>query len=35
MYDWLTEHKIPLGSWVKTFVDLLNEQIARHGDTNH
>jgi glycine betaine/proline transport system permease protein len=25
MYDWLTEHKIPLGSWVKTFVDLLNE----------
>jgi glycine betaine/proline transport system permease protein len=25
MYDWLTEHKIPLGSWVKNFVDLLNE----------
>jgi glycine betaine/proline transport system permease protein len=25
MYEWLTEHKIPLGSWVKNFVDLLNE----------
>lgn len=25
MYDWLVEHKIPLGSWVKSFVDLLNE----------
>ena len=25
MYDWLTEHKIPLGSWVKSFVDLLND----------
>jgi glycine betaine/proline transport system permease protein len=25
MYDWLVEHKIPLGSWVKAFVDLLNE----------
>ena len=25
MYEWLTEHKIPLGSWVKSFVDLLNE----------
>ena len=24
MYDWLTEHKIPLGSWIKTFVDFLN-----------
>jgi glycine betaine/proline transport system permease protein len=24
MYDWLTEHKVPLGSWVKSFVDLLN-----------
>jgi glycine betaine/proline transport system permease protein len=25
MYDWLTEHKIPLGAWVKSFVDFLNE----------
>jgi glycine betaine/proline transport system permease protein len=25
MYDWLVDHKIPLGSWVKTFVDLLND----------
>ncbi len=25
MYEWLVDHKIPLGSWVKTFVDLLNE----------
>jgi len=25
MYDWLTNHKIPLGFWVKTFVDMLNE----------
>ena len=25
MYDWLVDHKIPLGSWVKSFVDLLNE----------
>ncbi len=25
MYEWLVEHKIPLGSWVKSFVDLLNE----------
>jgi glycine betaine/proline transport system permease protein len=25
MYDWLVDHKIPLGSWVKAFVDLLNE----------
>ncbi|HEV7283549.1 MULTISPECIES: choline ABC transporter permease subunit [Kaistia] len=24
MYSWLTEHKIPLGSWIKTFVDFLN-----------
>jgi glycine betaine/proline transport system permease protein len=24
MYDWLTEHKIPLGTWLKSFVDLLN-----------
>ena len=25
MYEWLTDHKIPLGSWAKTFVDLLND----------
>jgi glycine betaine/proline transport system permease protein len=25
MYEWLTQHKIPLGSWVKSFVDLLND----------
>jgi len=24
MYSWLTEHKIPLGSWIKSFVDFLN-----------
>ncbi|MEO8667962.1 MAG: choline ABC transporter permease subunit [Bauldia sp.] len=24
MYDWLTQHKIPLGAWLKNFVDLLN-----------
>ena len=24
MYDWLTEHKIPLGSWLKYVVDQLN-----------
>lgn len=23
--NWLTEHKIPLGKWVESFVDLLNE----------
>ena len=28
MDDWLTSHKIPLGTWVKTFVDLLNEHAA-------
>ena len=25
MYDWLTEHKIPLGQWLKNFVDLLTD----------
>jgi glycine betaine/proline transport system permease protein len=25
MYEWLVDHKIPLGSWVKSLVDLLNE----------
>ena len=23
--NWLTEHKIPLGKWVESFVDVLNE----------
>lgn len=26
--DWLTENKIPLGGWIKTFVDFLNEHMA-------
>jgi glycine betaine/proline transport system permease protein len=26
--DWLTENKIPLGSWINSFVDLLNEHAA-------
>ena len=26
--DWLTENKIPLGTWMKAFVDLLNEHAA-------
>jgi glycine betaine/proline transport system permease protein len=29
MYDWLTENKIPLGNWLKTFVDFLTE----HGQS--
>ena len=29
MYDWLTAHKIPLGAWLKRFVDFLNEHAAR------
>lgn len=29
MYDWLTEHKIPLGAWLKTFVDFLTD----HGQS--
>ena len=24
MVDWLTDHKIPLGAWLKRFVDFLN-----------
>jgi glycine betaine/proline transport system permease protein len=32
MYEWLTEHKIPLGSWVKSFVDLLNEHAQAGFD---
>ncbi len=27
MYDWLTEHKIPLGPWIKSFVDFLNQHL--------
>ena len=26
--DWLTENKIPLGGWIKTFVDFLNDHMA-------
>ena len=26
--DWLTDNKIPLGKWTKSFVDLLNEHAA-------
>ena len=26
--DWLTENKIPLGNWMKAFVDLLNDHAA-------
>ncbi len=29
MYDWLTEHKIPLGIWLRDFVDLL----TTHGQS--
>jgi len=25
VYEWITEHKIPIGAWLKSFVDLLNE----------
>ncbi|SHO62925.1 glycine betaine/proline transport system permease protein [Pseudoxanthobacter soli DSM 19599] len=32
MYAWLTEHKIPLGSWVKVFVDLLNDHAQGFFD---
>jgi glycine betaine/proline transport system permease protein len=32
MYDWLTEHKIPLGAWVRDFVDLLNEHAQSAFD---
>jgi glycine betaine/proline transport system permease protein len=32
MLDWLTEHKIPLGSWVKSFVDLLNQHAQNLFD---
>ena len=26
MYEWLTDHKIPLGFWAKNFVDMLNDR---------
>jgi len=26
--DWLTENKIPLGAWIKTFVEFLNDNAA-------
>ena len=26
--DWLTENKIPLGTWIKTFVEFLNDNAA-------
>ncbi len=26
--DWLTEYKLPLGKWIKVWVDLLNEHAA-------
>jgi glycine betaine/proline transport system permease protein len=28
MQDWLTAHKIPLGKWIASFVDFLNEHAA-------
>ncbi|UCH75056.1 MAG: choline ABC transporter permease subunit [Rhodospirillales bacterium] len=28
MLDWLTDNKIPLGRWIKGFVDFLNENVA-------
>jgi len=28
VYDWITEHKIPIGAWLKAFVDFLNEHAA-------
>jgi glycine betaine/proline transport system permease protein len=28
MLDWLTTHKIPLGNWIKSFVDLLLDNLA-------
>jgi glycine betaine/proline transport system permease protein len=32
MYDWLTEHKIPLGAWLRDFVDLLNNHAQGFFD---
>lgn len=28
MYDWITEHKLPIGLWLKAVVDALNEHAA-------
>jgi len=28
MLDWLTDNKIPLGRWIKDFVDFLNDNVA-------
>ena len=28
MQDWLTDNKIPLGKWIKGFVEFLNENVA-------
>ena len=30
--DWLTAYKIPLGSWIKSLVDLLNAHAAGFFD---
>src|SRR6185295_12153499 len=32
MYDWLTSHKIPLGAWLKSVVDVLNDHAAGFFD---
>ncbi len=31
--DWLTENKIPLGKWIKSFVDFLNDHAAGFFNT--
>ena len=31
--DWLTDNKIPLGKWIKSFVDFLNEHAAGFFNT--
>ena len=28
MYDWLTEHKIPLGQWMKSLIDFLTQNAS-------
>lgn len=32
MYDWLTDHKIPLGAWLRDLVDLLNDHAQGFFD---
>lgn len=32
MYDWLTDHKIPLGTWLRDLVDLLNDHAQGFFD---